>query len=162
LLRTFILISSDGNLSRLVIKGSATPDQLAEAWEAIIKKNESVNGSYRFSDYLQLSQSYLLLISEHQRAQALLLKLTLVKDEEAIEELRELGYNINHKEYFESVANSLNAANNLITQILMKRNEMDKLTEQNKNQTVGFEDLLAEASFHLKFPLPAEIIQRIS
>lgn len=143
------------------MKGNASKEQCLDAWEKVMVSNEKAGNSNHLMNYRDLSQSYLQLIREHQLIKACILKLSIVHgDKECIETLRENGYFIDTKDkfaYFTTLTNSLSNSNNLITQIMMKRNELDKLSEADKKNKIEFEDMIAEVSFSLKFQLPTDI-----
>ncbi len=152
-------ISEQGNFKLLVKRGIATDEQCLAAWEKIVQANEKAVGKNQFMSYMELSQSYLALIHEHQFVKLILMRLSLAFDNKLCEELKGLGYNLNLKpdKYRQSLSDCMNNSNNLITQILLKRKELEKVTEENKDSKVTFEDAIAETSFHVGFELKNDI-----
>lgn len=156
-----MLISEKGDYTLLKIKGVATYEQLIQAWENIVKLNEKANNNFTFYNFLELNQSYLELIREHQFVKLCLLRLYLKYDQALVEELRSMGYSIEDNKdpvaFFNSLSNCLENSNNLITQIQLKQKEMQLLTEENKGNRATFEDILAETGYQIGFALKEDI-----
>lgn len=160
--KLYISIAGGKSLKDLVIKGKVTNEQLAEAWEQIVKRNSSHNGSYQYGSYFQLLQAYELLINEYQMIKAMLTKLSIKVDAETINDLKQKRFFINTKSsalYEESLLAAGRKVENLVTKIRMKQNEMRELENKGgkDEMRVGFEELMANLSMGLGFSVEDNI-----
>src|SRR5690606_30327280 len=130
-LKLFLDIASGGNLVQLCYEGKPTEDGLNEAWEELIKKNQRANGSNKFDNHFNSLQSYALMLNEYVLIKSALIKLAgeyaLQKepDLETIELLKQKGYKIDLKKYQESLEAGFKKAENLVTKVISKKNEIE-------------------------------------
>jgi len=98
-LKLFIGIGDTANYNLLIISGSATPEEIYDRWENIIRKYNSTNGSYEFTSYVDNMKAYASLLSDYNVIKATLIKLCFVVDDEAIKYLKMKGYKNTNNQY---------------------------------------------------------------
>lgn len=155
-LKLYTQIASGSSVKNLIIKGNPDSNQLAVAWEQIVKQNSQNNGTYQYNSYFQLLQTYELLVNEYNTIKAMLTKLSLKIDHDLIKELRRKGYNINatvnSEVYATSLLNAGRKVENLVTKIKSKQTELNQMEAQDdRKSSLGFEELLANLSVGLGF-----------
>ncbi len=127
-LKLYIDISGTNDFQRLIKSGTADSFQCAEAWEAIIRENNTHSGSREYDNYFSLLKDYWTLIKEYVQVRANLVKLCMVVDYQLIVECRGMGYPINVKNseaYAKSLGLCLRRTGNLKTKAKTILNEIE-------------------------------------
>lgn len=146
----------------LTITGSPTDTEISEAWEEIVKKNQEANGSNRFDIYFTNSQTHALLINEYLFVKASLCKLSLgvfEEDRPLIEELKAKGYKLDIStkvKFYESVVAAFKKSENLITQTIAKKNEIDRMAQE-RGKGSEFEEIMAQLNYAWPNPVSDDI-----
>lgn len=176
-LRLFLDIAVNGNFEALIIKGRVSFEQCLERWEEIIQRNSEENSTFQYLTYLSLQKGYNTLLAHHTKAELLLIKASLVIDQDVIDELLEMGYKLNYdltsdqlKEienapdiqklfiekfhrtdnYARSIEIATRKAKTLVTKINMKKSELAKYNDDNKKgKPQSFEDIIANLEVSL-------------
>lgn len=156
LLRTYIDISTTGNLEPLIIEGRSNREELLQAWEEIVRENGERNGDRSYSSYFRLLKGYGVLLATYSVVKISLLKLAVSPvDCEVVFDLRRRGYQINMSDntvYAESIRVGLRKVDNLITRIRMKKSELEaQFAVQEKGTPIGFEEIIAKITSGLGF-----------
>ena len=135
----------------LVISGSATSEQLNEAWESIIEENGKHSGNNKFSLYQGLITDYGQLIATQTVVSVGLellqghVKYDWPLDYNVVQDCRERGYKIDTANKM-TLLKSINAAKskckNLTTKAVMKRNEIERQFDGKKKESSSFDEVI--------------------
>jgi hypothetical protein len=159
-LKLYMDISSSGDYSRLVVKGSASHDICFQAWEEIVKRNNEANQNFEYSSYIDASQSYALLIADYNVIKACLCYLVIAIDDFVIGVLKEKGYDIDtsgQKKFEESLYLAQRKSDNLLTKIKMRQNEMVAIHDSGSKKEITFDDAIAALEAMLHFRIDDDI-----
>ncbi len=137
LLRTYIEIAESGNLELLILSGEHTAEELADAWEAIVKENSTKSGDRQYEHYFELIQDYTALIAKQTVVISCLDLLSictmdftrLARMLDVLETVREHGYKIETGDlmkFAKGIAYCKKKATNLITQLERKKKEIER------------------------------------
>lgn len=166
-LRTYLQIVKTADYNLLAKTGVPETADCQQAWELILRRNAKELGSFEFDSYVNLAQSYASLLAEFNIIKATLVKMALnvmitgpkqyTVDDDDLELLKKKGYKLDlssEQKYHESLAAALQRSNNIMTKIIMKHNELIRLSEANtgnNQESPGFEEVMADLDFHLGF-----------
>src|SRR5690606_2538954 len=109
---------------------------------------QRANGSNKFDNHFNSLQSYALMLNEYVLIKSALIKLAgeyaLQKepDLETIELLKQKGYKIDLKKYQESLEAGFKKAENLVTKVISKKNEIEARAEKGGGSAT-FDELMA-------------------
>jgi len=137
-LKLYLDIVRTLDVKKLLRQGDASVEQCHKQWDEIIAKCSSTNGGLDYVGFIDMSQSYGILLSEYNIIKAWLTKLWFQVDDEIIKQLADKGYDIiiskDHPKYnpdlsisvnySESILNAFHRCENLVTKIKMKANEI--------------------------------------
>lgn len=126
------------DVKKLLVCGNSTIEDCQKHWDEIIHQCSAATGGLDFVNFIDMSQSYGILLSQYNIVKAWLMKLWFQVDDKIIEELEEKGYAIvtskNHPKfnpelsisdnYSQSILNALRRSEHLVTKLKMKSNEM--------------------------------------
>lgn len=161
LLKDFIAINTDGDLSRLVISGKFSLEEITERWESIIEEHSKHSDEQRFESYQRLLQSYSKLMAEHTIVSACLMIMT-VQDAalcwEEVTEVIERGYEINlnsGEAYVKSILNAKRKVSHLMTNCVRKQKEMERRfgRKDHKETKANIYDIVGSLEISLGFAL---------
>jgi hypothetical protein len=159
-LRLYLDVASSGDYRKLAVGFGVTDKECYNAWEEIVRRNNEANQSQEFNTYFESTQSYAKLIADYNIIKASLLYLSFTPDSEIIKYLAERGYNIDTSssiKYMETLELAMHKSNNIVTKLKMKENELAMMGEKSSGQGVGFEEIMANISFLVGFPVPEDI-----
>ncbi|HTJ53726.1 MAG TPA: hypothetical protein VL443_29930 [Cyclobacteriaceae bacterium] len=157
--------------------GEADEKTCAEEWEKLVRKNYETNGGFDYFNYVDLSKSYANILAESNIVKASILKLIalnlevgicfvepdeiFIVDNDLIDDLRNRGYKIdttNKIKYRQSIEAALKKAENFVTRLKMKANEINEMMkDKGEAKRASFEEIMANLSFILGFPVPDDI-----
>lgn len=154
-------ICESGNTKLMSIDGSANDEQCFEAWEQLIQDNDKAKGLNRFNAYMSLSKAYARLIATLNEVKIYLIKLSYTFDKEIVNILKQKGYKVdcsNSDAYALSLQQAFSKSDNLITKIVMKRNEILAMgANTGTSAIITVEDLLATISSQLGFSVDENV-----
>lgn len=165
-LKTFLEIASTGNVQLLCIRGKAGQVELVKRWEELVRINSDHNDDSNYDVYLDNLKTYGEFMNQYTMVKAMLTVLCYQIDDEYIEELKQLGYNIavskdpdqsGKKAYLESLEAAMRKSDNLVTKLKSKYNELLDLTKEVGEERVTLGSLIAQVSFALGFNIPDTI-----
>ena len=155
LLKTYIEIAVSGDLSKLIVSGSATTAELVERWESIVQENSRRNGDRRYDAYHTLLQNYAELVASHTVVSASLEILWWKVDFPIIDDVRSRGFKIdtiNSERYKQSIISARAKCKNLITRYEMQRKEIERQFGQNdqKESSYTYEEIIGSLELGLE------------
>jgi hypothetical protein len=167
-LKLFVEIAQTGNVARLCVSGLPTEEELVNRWEDIIQKNSKANGDNTLSNYTLELEEYNFMLLEYNTANACIVKLMLCllagepKDDEAIESLNSFGYGIrdtgSRDEYVESINAAVRRANNVLTRIKVKLNQIRADFEtKGTEQSQSVEEMIGIVSAAIGYEISGDV-----
>jgi hypothetical protein len=141
-------IAKSGGFYKLYTgKGNSDEVKSVEAWEAIMKRNSSENGTFDYDSHKQLLTGYHLLTCKHLYERAILLSLSGQIDWATLQEARARGYKIktdNSHVYAKTLGEAFSRCNNLVTKINIKKGEIERaFPKKNDNDSDSFDTIMA-------------------
>jgi hypothetical protein len=149
-LRLFVEIARTKEYEKLRISGRG--GNPFEAWEQIVSKNEVDSGVNEFRNYLKIFKRHQELISEYQMVKTIIVFLQIKVSYKLIDFLNTKGYRINKEKskYDDSLAQASRKADNLLTKIKIKENELRTVNGSGeKSKAFNIEHMIANLRVQL-------------
>lgn len=127
-LRLYVEIIETGDVRKLLTAGTATDEECATAWDAIVAENDRTAGGYKYVNYLNLIKDYGNLFSQYLAVKATLTALQFQVDDADISWLQSLGYKIDTSTsqlYVASLKRADQRSKNLINRMGLRLNEIN-------------------------------------
>lgn len=154
-LRLYFEIAEKGCLEKLAKIKNVKKVILQQAWENILKRNSKENNNFSYELYFTTAQNYTLLVNEYNLIKACLLKLMIRADKGVIQLLKDRGYVIkmsSETAYLKSLEEANTRSNNLLTKIMTRRKELDRLTKNEQTEQVTLAKAISSVNTALKWP----------
>jgi hypothetical protein len=156
----FLEIAETRELTLLIIEGSAMHEELVIAWEKIIAQNSSANNSLEYSSYVNHLRQLAKMLNEFTMLKSAVFVLALNADKDVIDFLKKKGHIVDtssDQAYDKSLERLVKKHDALATQITMKQNQIQALSEKEVTEQVGFDQIMASLSAQIGFTVPEDV-----